>query len=117
MKPQHKSHLSQSSQPETIKPNILSQHLQSIKKLKPHSTRRFKLKNDSNWINTEIINCAGKVTGKYLNCWKISNNDGQLLSIDLSKIEQWEITKKPYTKSKNEDELSNRLSNLSLHDR
>ena len=38
------------------------------------------------------------------------------LSIDLSKIEQWEITKEPNTKSKNEDELSNCLSSLSVNE-
>ena len=48
------SHSSQSSQAETLKPNISSQYSQSIKKLKPHSTIRYKLINDSNWINAEI---------------------------------------------------------------
>ena len=63
----------QSSQPETLKPNI-SQHSQSIKKLKPHSTIKYKLNNDSNWKNVEIINHAGKVIS---NCWNISINDGR----------------------------------------
>ena len=54
--------------------------------------------------------------GKYSNCWNISNNDGQRLSINLSKIKQWEISKEPDTKSKNQDDLSNRLSSLSLNE-
>ena len=61
-----------------------------------------------------IINRAGKATEKYSNCWNISNNDGQWLLIDLSKINQWEITKEPHIKSKNVNELSNQLSSLSL---
>ena len=104
MKPQDNVHTHQSSQQEPLKPNTSPQYSQSIKKLKPHSTIRYKLNNDSNWIEAEIINRAGKATGKYSNCWNISNNDGQRLSIDLSKIKQWEITKEPDTKSKNEDE-------------
>ena len=63
-----------------------------------------------------IINRAGKATEKYSNCWNISNNDGQWLLIDLSKINQWEITKEPHIKSKNENELSNQLSSLSLNE-
>ena len=45
--------------------------------LKPHSTIRYKLSNDSNWINAEIINHAGKATGKYSHCGSILSNDGQ----------------------------------------
>ena len=116
MKPQDNVHTHQSSQQEPLKPNTSPQYSQSIKKLKPHSTIRYKLNNDSNWIEAEIINCAGKATGKYSNCWNISNNDGQRLSIDLSKIKQWEITKEPDTKSKNEDEWSNCLSSSSLNE-
>ena len=56
-----------------------------------------------------------KATGKYSNCWNISSNDGQRLSTDLLKIE-WEITKQLNTKSKNEDELSNHLSSLTLNE-
>ena len=56
------------------------------------------------------------MTGKFSNCWNISNNDGQRLSIDLLKKKKREITKEPHTKSKNEDELSNRLSSLSLNE-
>ena len=89
---------------EPLKLNTSPQRSQSIKKLKPHSTIRYQLNNDSDWVDAEIINCAAKATGKYSNCWNISNNDGQRLSINLSKIKQWEITKEPDTKSKNEDE-------------
>ena len=83
-----RSDSSQSSQPETLKPNISPQHSQSIKKLKPHSTTRYKLINDSNWINAEIINNAGKATGKYSNCLNISSNDGQRLSTIFQKLQK-----------------------------
>ena len=53
--------------------------------------------------DAEIINPAGKAKGKYSNCQNISNNDGQKLSIDLSK-KKGEIIKEPNIKSKNEDE-------------
>ena len=66
-----------------------------------------------NLVNTQIINHAGKATGKYSNCWNISSNDGQQLLIDLFKT--MEITKELNTKSKN-DELSNHLSSLSLNE-
>ena len=95
-----RSQSSQSSQLETLKPNISPQNSQSIKKLKSHSTIRYKLNNDSNWIDAEIINHSGKATGSYSNCWNILNNDGQRLSINLSKIKQWETTKEPHIKSK-----------------
>ena len=63
-----RSHSSQSSQPEILKPNISSQHSQSIKKVKTTPHHKIQTNNDSNRKDAEIINPAGKATGKYSNC-------------------------------------------------
>ena len=68
LKLQHNVHTHQSSQPETLKPNISSQHSQSIKKVKTTPHHKIQTNNDSNRKDAEIVNPAGKATGKYSNC-------------------------------------------------
>ena len=45
----------------------------------------------------------------YSNCWNISDEYGEQKSIDLSKVEQWKVTKESEVTSRNEEDLLNPL--------
>ena len=55
---------------------------------------RYQLKGSNNWKTGQILNRAGKATGKYKNAWNIQTND-QVDNIDFDRnVEQHEIISK-----------------------
>ena len=100
----------------TTQPIVIPDTSEQIKKIKPNSFTKYKLSSTSDWETVKIINRAGKATGKYSNCWNISDEYGEQKSTDLSKAEQWKVTKESEVTSRNEEDLLKRLSNLSLNE-
>ena len=89
----------------TTQPIVIPDTSQQTKKIKPNSLIKYKLSSTSDWETAKIINREGKATGKYSNCWNISDEYGEQKSIDLSKVEQWKVTKESEVKSRNEEDL------------
>ena len=72
----------------TTQPIVIPDTSQQNKKIKPNSFIKYKLSSTSDSETAKILNRAGKATGKYSNCWNISDEYGEQKSIDLSKVEQ-----------------------------
>ena len=100
----------------TTQPIVIPDTSQQTKKIKPNSLIKYELGSTSDWGTAKIINRTGKATGKYSNCWNISDEYGEQKSIDLSKVEQWKVTKESEVTSRTEEDLLKSLSNLSLNE-
>ena len=100
----------------TTQPIVIPDTSQQTKKIKPNSLIKYKLSSTSDWETAKIINRAGKATGKYSNCWNISDEYGEQKSIDLSEVEQWKVTKESEVTSRTEEDLLKSLLNLSLNE-
>ena len=95
----------------TTQPIVIPDTSQQTKKIKPNSLIKCKLSSTSDWETAKVINRASKATGKYSNCWNISDEYGDQKSIDLSKVEQWKVTKESEVTSRNDEDLLKSLSN------
>ena len=90
-------------------------------KIKPNITIEYKLGENSPWETVKALSPAGKVTGKYSNCWNTKNQNNFKQPIDFSKIAEWKIAEEKtsldtQSKENHEMETTDQLSNLSLEE-
>ena len=65
---------------------------------------------EDSWNEATVISQAGKVTGKYPNCWNIKERDGTTKSINLGKVHSWH-----YTEMKSVNDVTEATDGNTIH--